>query len=234
MRCTMKCSVLGLGYATGEYEAERIEWRKHGVAFDFAENITQAAGMLRQGDYVCIAIRSEQISHKEILTLRNICPVPAIILPPSYSAAEAHVCAHLSMIQYARASGYAEALDLNGAENIQRILEIPHECREPLTIVTVKDLSFCLEYRSVEIRGKEIELTEKEFDIFTLLLTNPKKVFTHEMIMDAVWHEDSSFYSPKAVTTHISNLRRKLKTAPDIPEYIKSVHGVGYKFEIPQ
>ena len=80
----------------------------------------------------------------------------------------------------------------------------------------------------------EVELTEKEFDILALLLTNPKKVFTHEMIMDAVWHEDSSFYSTKAVTTHISNLRRKLKTASDVPEYIKSVRGVGYKFDVPK
>lgn len=86
----------------------------------------------------------------------------------------------------------------------------------------------------MEIRGAEIELTEKEFDIFTLLLTNPRKVFTHEMIMDKVWNEDPSFYSPKAVTTHISNLRRKLKIASDVPEYIKSVRGVGYKFEIPK
>ena len=113
-------------------------------------------------------------------------------------------------------------------------LQIAAKEPEALTIVTVKDLSFCLEHRSVEIRGEEIPLTEKEFDILALLLSNPKKVFTHEMIMDAVWHEDISFYSSKAVTTHISNLRRKLKTAPDIPEYIKSVHGVGYKFCVPE
>lgn len=111
---------------------------------------------------------------------------------------------------------------------------LPFEQREPLTVITMKDLRFCLEYRCVEIRGVEVELTEKEFDILALLLTNPKKVFTHEMSMDAVWHEDSSFYSTKAVTTHISNLRRKLKTASDVPEYIKSVRGVGYKFDVPK
>ena len=40
-------------------------------------------------------------------------------------------------------------------------------------------------------------------------------------------------FGAKAVTTHISNLRRKLKTAPDVPEYIRSVRGVGYKFDVP-
>ena len=63
---------------------------------------------------------------------------------------------------------------------------MPTEQREALTIISVKDLSFCLEYRSVEVRGVEVELTEKEFDIFTLLLTNPKKVFTYEMIMNEI------------------------------------------------
>ena len=91
-----------------------------------------------------------------------------------------------------------------------------------------------MEHRSVEVRGKEIELTEKEFDIFALLLSNPKKVFTYEMIMDAVWHQDSSFYSTKTVTTHISNLRKKLRPEEDIPDYIKSVWGVGYKFDAPK
>ena len=51
------------------------------------------------------------------------------------------------------------------------------------------------------------------------------------MIMDLVWHEDYSYYSRKAINNHISNLRKKLKIAPDVPEYIKSVHSVGYKFE---
>ena len=51
-------------------------------------------------------------------------------------------------------------------------------------------------------------------------------------ILDLVWHEDYTYYSRKAVNNHISNLRRKIKVAPDVPDYVKSVYGVGYKFEI--
>lgn len=61
---------------------------------------------------------------------------------------------------------------------------------------------------------------------------NPKRVFTYEMFMDLVWHEDYTYYSRKAVNNHVSNLRKKLKVAPDLPDYIKSVYGIGYKFEI--
>lgn len=101
----------------------------------------------------------------------------------------------------------------------------------PLTIIDMDSLHFCLEYRSVEICGKEIELTAKEFDILSLLILNPRRVFTYEMISDIIWKEEYNEYSRKAINNHISNLRRKLKVTPDIPNYIKSVHSVGYKFE---
>ena len=160
--------------------------------------------------------------------------VPVIILPPTYSIEEVHACASFSAIHYARAAGQSVIAARGADESLLYGLNLSSENREALTIVTVTDLSFCLEHRSVEIRGKEVDLTEKEFDIFALLLSNPKKVFTYEMIMDAVWHQDSSFYSAKTVTTHISNLRRKLRPEDDIPDYIKSVRGVGYKFDVPK
>lgn len=101
----------------------------------------------------------------------------------------------------------------------------------PLTIVDVGSLHFCLEYRLVEICGMEIELTAKEFDILALLILNPLRVFTYEMIMDIVWNEPYNFYSRKTITNHISNIRKKIKVNPEIPDYIKSVHSIGYKFD---
>ena len=49
--------------------------------------------------------------------------------------------------------------------------------------------------------------------------------------MDLVWKEDYAYYSRKAVNNHVSNLRRKLRVSPDLPDYVKSVYGIGYKFE---
>ena len=82
------------------------------------------------------------------------------------------------------------------------------------------------------IRGVVIKLTVKEFDLLALLIMHPKRVFTYEMLMDLIWHEDYTFYSRKAVNNHVSNLRKKLKIAPDIPHYVKSIYGVVYKFEV--
>ena len=100
------------------------------------------------------------------------------------------------------------------------------------TEIQILNLYFCLENRTVKVSNQIVKLTAKEFDILALLIMHPKRVFTYEMIMDLVWHEDYTFYSRKAVNNHVSNLRKKLKIAPDIPDYIKSVYGVGYKFEV--
>ena len=104
---------------------------------------------------------------------------------------------------------------------------------ESFTEIRMGDLYFCQEQRLVYIGEQEIKLTAKEFDILALLITHPKRVFTYELIMELVWNEDYSYYSRKAVNNHVSNLRRKLKTTPGSPDYIKSVIGVGYKFEVP-
>lgn len=103
----------------------------------------------------------------------------------------------------------------------------------PLTEFQEGDLYICLEQRLVMIREREIYLTAKEFEILCLLASNPNRVFTYELIMDIVWHEDYSYYSRKAINNHVSNLRKKLKTEPGDPDYIKNVTGIGYKFALP-
>lgn len=104
---------------------------------------------------------------------------------------------------------------------------------QPLTEIREGDLYFCLEHRLVTVRDQEIALTAKEFDILALLIMNPKRVFTYELITDLVWNEDCTYYSRKAINNHVSNLRKKLRIRPDDPNYIKTVIGIGYKFALP-
>ena len=108
----------------------------------------------------------------------------------------------------------------------------PLQVEQPLTEIREGDLYFCLEKRLVTVQSQVISLTVKEFDIFSLLIQHPGRVYSYEVILDLVWQEDYNYYSRKAVNNHISNLRRKIKVAPDVPDYVKSVYGVGYKFEI--
>ena len=129
-----------------------------------------------------------------------------------------------------------ETGSLNLADNLYLPIfrgkySIPKKVSQPLTEVREGDLYFCLEQRLVTVRGQVIELTVKEFEIFSLLILNPKRVFTYEMLIDLVWNEDYTYYSRKAVNNHVSNLRKKLKVAHGLPDYVKSVYGIGYKFD---
>lgn len=96
--------------------------------------------------------------------------------------------------------------------------------------IYIGDLYFNRNNRMVKVRGKEIDLTVKEFDILALLIMNPKRVFTYEMIMDIIWHENCDIYARRTIINHVSNLRKKLKISSDIPNYIKNIQCIGYKF----
>lgn len=91
------------------------------------------------------------------------------------------------------------------------------------------DLRLYPEYRLVSIQEREISLTTKEFDILSLLVKNPKRVFSYEMIVDLVWHENYTACSRRTISNHVSNIRKKLLDVSDAHEYIVSVYGIGYK-----
>jgi len=223
--------VLGVGYSYNEYSVTAQAWKEYGIEFDYADDIKQAAAMMSFKEYVCIAICADVIPQEDLDALRNVRPVPIIVVPPTYSETQRYACVHFGVAQYLHTYHHPLAEATTDQNSMLYYLHIPTEKRKPLTIITVKDLSFCLEYRSVEIAGKRIELTEKEFDILALLIMNQRQVFTHEMMMDAIWHDDFSFYSRNALSSHISNLRKKLKVSESVADHIKSIRGIGYKFE---
>ena len=117
-------------------------------------------------------------------------------------------------------------------ELLARVETVLRRTKQIQDKITIGDVTIDPVSRLVFKCGKQVDLTVKEFDILALLITHPQRVFTYELIMELVWNEDVTFYSRKAVSNHMSNLRKKLKRTPDGLEYIKNVVGVGYKFEV--
>ena len=86
------------------------------------------------------------------------------------------------------------------------------------------------ESRVVSTATDDVQLTGKEFDLLFFLASNPGRVFTREQLMDRVW--DFTYAGDiSTVTVHIRRLRKKIEADPVKPRYIKTVWGVGYKFE---
>lgn len=84
--------------------------------------------------------------------------------------------------------------------------------------------------RSVLVDGKETEVTPREFDLLYYLAQNPRRVFTRQELLTAVWEYDY-FGDQRTVDVHIRRLRTKL--APLTHEYLTTVWGVGYQFTPP-
>lgn len=83
---------------------------------------------------------------------------------------------------------------------------------------------------SVNTGGREVELTVKEFELLLFLAHSPGEVFTREQLLNKVW-EYTYYGDVSTVTVHIRRLREKIEADPAQPRYIKTVWGVGYKFE---
>ena len=107
---------------------------------------------------------------------------------------------------------------------------------EPMQVAPVSILSFPgLEIRQHQRRvlqnGEEINLTRLEYSTLVLLASNPGIVLTRAQIFEAVWNMDSDSCQ-SSISTVICNLRKKIEPDSKNPTYIKTVLGVGYKFDV--
>jgi DNA-binding response OmpR family regulator len=82
----------------------------------------------------------------------------------------------------------------------------------------------------VERDGRSIELSSREFDLLLYLARNPRLVFSRDTLLDAVWGY-TFVGEPSTVTVHVRRLREKIEADPAHPAYVKTVWGMGYKFD---
>ena len=80
------------------------------------------------------------------------------------------------------------------------------------------------------VNSEEVKLRKKEFALLRLLLENPKRVLTREVLIDRVWGNDY-VGDTKTLDVHIKRLRTLIEDQPKHPKYITTVRGVGYRFE---
>lgn len=97
-------------------------------------------------------------------------------------------------------------------------------------LLTEGDMTIELESRRVSIAGRDINLTAKEFNILTLLLFHPNRVYSRDDLLKAVWGSDA-LGDGRTVDVHVRRLREKIEDNPGEPKYIQTKWGVGYYFK---
>lgn len=86
--------------------------------------------------------------------------------------------------------------------------------------------------RDVRIDGRDVVLTAREFDLLYLLASNPDRVFSRDYLLNRLWGDDYGGFE-RTIDTHIQRLRRKLGGPEHAAERIRTLWGVGYKYERP-
>ena len=119
------------------------------------------------------------------------------------------------------------------AELTARIRALLRRTAPPLeneTGIEVGDFKIDPQQRRVEVVGKPVHLTPKEFELIQFFVANRGKVLTHRAILSAVWGSGSA-EQPEYLRVFIGNLRKKLEPDLRAPKYLKTEPWIGYRFD---
>ncbi|WP_281217054.1 response regulator transcription factor [Lysinibacillus capsici] len=113
---------------------------------------------------------------------------------------------------------------------IRRATKYSSQAEQKQEVLEIDNLKIDIVNFSITKSGQEIKLTSKEFSILKLFVTNRHRVFTKEQIYQMIW-KDAYYGDENIINVHIRRLREKIEDDPSNPHYIKTLWGIGYKFE---
>lgn len=97
-------------------------------------------------------------------------------------------------------------------------------------VIQIGSLQINRTTRRVELEGETIDLRPKEFDLLWFLASNSSRVYSREQLLSEIWNYPG-YGDLSTVTVHMRRLREKVEIDPMRPRYLKTVWGIGYKFE---
>lgn len=99
-----------------------------------------------------------------------------------------------------------------------------------VSVIKTGDLELDTAGHVVSLKGRQLNLKPREFDLLALLMANKGRVYTRRQILDQVWEQDY-IGDARTVDVHIRWLREKIERDPSSPQVIVTIRGVGYKFQ---
>lgn len=100
-----------------------------------------------------------------------------------------------------------------------------------LEVLSHKGLEVNTASHQVYVNGKEVALTSKEYELLVFLLSHPNIVFSKDHLFQTIWKEDC-FGDTATVSVHIQKIRKKIEKDPANPQYIETIWGAGYRFNV--
>lgn len=179
---------------------------------------------------VVLDIMLPKIDGMEICrVIRNESAVPVIMLSARKEDVDKILALGLGADDYVAKPFSPGELAARVKAQLRRFKLLSSPLQKP-QVIKYGDLEIDSRGYNVYISGTKIDLSAKEFSILYYLALHPHQVFTREQIFDQVWGY-GEYGDVNTVTVHIRKIREKIETDPSHPYFIKTVWGVGYKFE---
>jgi two-component system phosphate regulon response regulator PhoB len=121
-------------------------------------------------------------------------------------------------------------------ELVARVRSVLRGVRQPVVspeVLRVGDLIIDGSSMTVEVQGKPVLTTVREFRLLEYLASHLGRVLTRDQLLDAVWKE-TPFVTPRSIDVYVRRLREKIEADPRHPLYLKTLRGIGYRFEEPR
>lgn len=100
------------------------------------------------------------------------------------------------------------------------------------SIIKLGNIEIFADRYEVIVDNKKVDVTPKEFELLVYMAVRKGRILSREQLLNSIWHFDYAGET-RIVDVHISHLREKIEKNTKSPEYIKTVRGFGYKFEVP-
>jgi two-component system response regulator RegX3 len=197
---------------------------RHGFDVDHTSSGREAVELAAAFDLVLLDLGLPDLDGKEVCReIRARSSVPIIVLTARGDEIDRVLLLEMGADDLVKPFGFREL--------VARIGAVTRRVAAPASLPSVQELgslSLDRDAHRVHVDEVEIELTPKEYELLAMLAERPGAVRTREDIIDQVW--DVNWFGPtKTLDVHVSALRRKLGH----PEWIATIRGVGYRFEMP-
>jgi two-component system response regulator RegX3 len=198
---------------------------RHGFTIDHTSSGHHAVQHAGEFDLVLLDLGLPDLDGKDVCrSIRERSPVPIIVLTARGDEIDRVLLLELGADDYlVKPFGFREL--------VARIGAVTRRTTAPTTTLSavqqLGSLRIDRDAHRVYVSDVEVELTPKEYELLAMLAERPGAVRTREDIIDQVW--DPHWFGPtKTLDVHVSALRRKLGK----PEWISTIRGVGYRFEV--
>lgn len=205
--------------------------RKEGYEVVLAETGPDALTLFDRGgiDLVLLDLMLPGMSGTEVCRgLRQRSNTPVIMLTAKDSEVDKVVGLEIGADDYVTKPYSSREL----LARIKAVMRRPQDSEELLpSILQEGGIRMDIDRHSVTVAGAAIALPLKEFELLEMLLRNVGRVLTRGQLIDRVWGSDY-VGDTKTLDVHVKRLRSKVEADPSDPQYIRTVRGLGYKFDI--